>query len=116
MSSPTQEEVFEFRIQPTRRTVDRDDVQRSLESIVREAAEDMARDGTSIDARAEIKGPFAGVGEIVVLLLVALGKGAVGAIGASGGKLFFDRYLKPRLQKQNFVVSEAEPRKPEGGS
>jgi len=111
MSSAESSRVLEFRIHPTNPDQSADDVRRLLDEAIQEAvaeASDVER------ARAEIPGAFAGVGETLVILVVLLGKAAVGGVGAAAGKHFYDAVLKPRLQRKNLVPSEAKER-PAGG-
>jgi hypothetical protein len=55
------------------------------------------------------------LGETAVVLVVTFLKGAAGAAGAAAGKLFFDKYLKPRLQKLNLIPSDLRERPQETG-
>ena len=113
MATHDPSETFEFRLKAVDPKLSADDVRQILAAAVADARQAMARDGQEVEARAEIEGAFGGVGETIVILLIAAAKGAAGAIGAAGGKQFYERYLKPRLQKKNLVVSDVKPRRPD---
>jgi hypothetical protein len=112
MATHDPSDTYEFTLKAVDPKLSADDARRILAEAVADAAQAMARDGQEVDARAEIAGAFGGVGETIVILLIAAAKGAAGAVGAAGGKQFYERYLKPRLQKKNLVVSDLKPREP----
>ncbi|HEX9944265.1 MAG TPA: hypothetical protein VGG03_19820 [Thermoanaerobaculia bacterium] len=115
MNESARSEVYEFKLKALDPGVGPEEVRELLETAVEEAVDAMAREGAEVDARAEIRGAFAGLGETAVLLLVAFLKGAAGAAGAAGGKHFFDTYLKPRLQQRNLAVSDFRERQRASG-
>jgi hypothetical protein len=109
-------ERYEFRIEVLGPPPAEPELRRALAEAVEDAARAMSEeDGSAVEAQAELEGAFAGVGETVVVLLVAFFKGAAGAAGAAAGKLFFDKHLKPRLQKLNLIPSDLRKRPQESG-
>jgi sugar/nucleoside kinase (ribokinase family) len=81
------------------------DVRRLLEEALQEAlAEARREENAGVDARAELRGAFGGAGELAAFLLFVGKAFVVGAAGAAG-KDFFDKYLKPKLERRGLYPS-----------
>jgi len=117
MAEPSlQPHRYEFRLDILGPRPDEAEVRRRLDQAVQEAAQAMGKEqGGTVEAQAEIEGAVFGVGETAVVLLVAFLKGAAGATGAAAGKAFFEKYLKPRLQKVNLIPSDLRERPRQNG-
>ena len=102
MSDTSRTEIIEFRIQALAPNVSEDEVRRLLDEAVAEAVAET--EGVE-EARAELRGAFAGVGETVVVVLLFLAKAAAAAVAGAAGKHFYEAALKPRLQKKNLLPS-----------
>jgi len=102
MADTSRTEIIEFRIQALAPNVSEDEVRRLLDEAVAEAVGEA--EGVE-EARAEMPGAFAGVGETVVVVLVLLGKAAAAGAAGAAGKHFYEAVLKPRLQKKNLLPS-----------
>jgi hypothetical protein len=101
-------ERLEFRLNTVAPAPQEGEVRRLFEEAVQEAvAEAREAEGRDFDVRAEIRGAFGGVGELVALLWF-LGKAVGGGIAGAAGKDFYDRYLKPRLERRGLFPSEPE--------
>jgi hypothetical protein len=94
------EEHWEFRLKTVSLALEEKDVRRLLEESLQEASAE-ARQAKDIDGdvQAELRGAFGGVGELIAIL-VFVGKAFAGGAAGSGGKYFFDKYLKPKLEKR----------------
>jgi hypothetical protein len=119
------QKAFRFQISPQDASLSESHIEKLLKSATAEAAAEAQRDGYQLAAKSALEGGFGGIGEIVALLVLAaksatgakiiaaggtvaaeLGKGFMAGAGAAGGKLFFDKYLKPRLVKLNLLPSK----------
>ena len=118
-----------FEITPQTASLDDSRIRDLLEKATVEAVEEATKDGYSLEARPEVEGGFGGIGELTVLILLlsksaavakgaaiakavvtagakAGGKAAIEGIAGATAKLFFDKYLKPRLLRLNLLPSE----------
>ncbi len=82
------------------------EVRRLLEEAVQEAkVEARQAEEIEVDVRAEIRGAFGGAGELVAILVFVF-KAFAGGVAGAGGKHFYDRYLKPKLERRGLFPSE----------
>jgi hypothetical protein len=126
------QEAYRFAISPQDAALTSAKVKKLLAVATTEAAEEALADGYDLQAKSDLEGGFLGAGEITALLVLAaksatvakivaaaeaggklLAKSAVGGVGAAGGKLFFDKYLSPRLRKMNLLPSKFQPARKE---
>lgn len=114
---PIRSERYEFRLEVLGPPRGEAELRRLLAEAVKQAVHTMSKGEETgpVEARAELEGGFAGVGETAVVLLVTFLKSATGSAGAAAGKLFFDKYLKPRLQKLNLIPLDFRERPQESG-
>lgn len=107
MSTTELSDLFEFHVTPMDPTLFKDELQRTLDAAVAEAAQDTA-DVKS--ASAEIQDTAADAGESVVLLHVVLAKGVAG----TAARLFVDTRLTSQLEKRHVAVSQVTQRNTSG--
>jgi len=100
-------ETYEFHLEIHDPSLTEKDVRRLLQQALSDASDAATRaEGTAVEAEVEIRGGFAGlVAPVVILILKALLVGT----GEAGGKYFFDKYLKPRLDKIQLFPSGFKP-------
>jgi hypothetical protein len=99
-------EDWEFQIKTVSPVLAEGDVRRLLEEALQEALEEARQDGDAeVDAHAELRGAFAGAGELAAILLF-VGKAFAGGAAGAAGKDFFDKYLKPKLEKRGLYPSK----------
>lgn len=100
------EERWEFRLQIVSPALAEKDVRRLLEEALQEASAEAQRaEGMEIDVQVELRGAFGGAGELVAILLF-LGKAFTGGAAGAGGKYFFEKHLKPRLEQRKLYPTE----------
>ena len=105
-TSPSQV-IVEFHIRATSPDQTADVVRRLLNDAVAEAVVE----SPDVDqARAELPGAFGGIGETLVILAI---KAAVSGAAGAAGKDFYNRFVRPRLQKKNLVASDAKVKDPD---
>jgi hypothetical protein len=121
------QETYYFTLTPQDSTLDERRIEELLQSITAEAVEQAMKDGDEVEAKTALQGGFGGLGEIAAVLIFLAKSGAVAKVvataqagatlaakglvgGASGaaGKAFFDKYLKPRLIKENLLPSDPQ--------
>jgi hypothetical protein len=107
MSTTELSDVFEFHIKRMPPSLRDEDVQRTLDAAVAEAAQEAA---AVTSASAELQGIDATVSETVVLLHVVLTEGAPEAAARS----FIDTCLTPQLEKRHIEVSQVRQRNTSG--
>jgi hypothetical protein len=124
---PTAELGFRFAINPQDSSLTKAKVQKLLAKATAEAEAQAQADGFGFEAKTGLEGGFLGIGEATALLILVLksgagakivggavvggkivGKAALEGIGAGGGKLFFDKYLAPRLRNMNLLPTKFE--------
>lgn len=129
------ENVYRFSISPQDASLTEARVENLLAQATTEAEEAARRDGYKVDAKSDLEGRFLGIGEVTALVVVAaksatvakmlaaaetggkiLAKAALEGTGAAGGKLFFDKYLAPRLRKVNLLPTKFRPARKEPSS
>jgi len=118
------EQTYRFTISPQDASLTEARIRKLLAQATAEAEKEAQEKGSGVAATSGLEGGFGGVGEITALLILAaksatgakviaaagagakiVGKAALGGVGAAGGKLFFDKYLAPRLRKLNLLPS-----------
>jgi hypothetical protein len=112
MAEPAQAESCEFSLHLVDPAIGKAELHRLLEGAVNEAAEAMSRDEeVEVNVKAEIRGAFGGIGEIVVALAVGFVSGAAKKFGEKSVEHFFAKYLEPRLKKNNLITRSFRSRK-----
>lgn len=128
----TVKRTYRFTLTPQDASLNEARIQKLLNKATAEAIKQAEKDGHTVEAKAGLEGGFGGVGEIAALLVLAaksatgakiiaattkggamLGKAFLGGVGGAGGKLFFDKYLAPRLVKLNLLPSKFRPTRAE---
>jgi hypothetical protein len=121
------QETYQFTLTPQDSTFDERRIEQLLQSITAEAVEQAVKDGYEVEAKTALQGGFGGLGEIAAVLIflaksgamakvvataeagaVLAAKGLVGGASGAAGKAFFDKYLKPRLIKENILPSDLQ--------
>jgi hypothetical protein len=111
-SSKPEKVLFRFNVSVQDSSLSVKDLRGRLASTTREALAEAQTKLGVIRAKTEKAGGFGGVGETAVILafiVKALKVGAVAAgTGAAGaaGKMFFEKYLAPRLIKLDLLPSK----------
>lgn len=116
MGEPDQAVSYEFLLHVVDPEIGQAELYRLLEEAMKEAAEAMSRDEEAeVDAKAEVRGAFGGVGEMIVALVVAFAAGAAKKIGEKSGEYFFSKYLELRLKKRNLIPRSFRRRQSKNG-
>jgi hypothetical protein len=93
---------YEFEVQVMDTELGADEVRQRLQQALREATDAARRDKVEIvEAKAEARGAFGGGIAVVVFLFKAFAGGAAGA----AGKHFYEKYLKPHLERVQLFPS-----------
>jgi len=119
------EQGFRFSISAQDASLNKAKIQKLLAQATAEAEAQAQKDGLPLTAKSGVEGGFLGIGEATALVILVaksatgakmiagaatggkiLGKAALEGIGAAGGKMFFDKYLAPRLRAMNLLPSK----------
>ena len=104
MAEPNEAEIFEFSLQVADSEIDEEELYRRLQEALRGATEAIGQEEESrINAKAEVRGAFDGLGGIGVMLVIAFLSGAAKKVGEKSGEHFYAKYLEPRLKKLNLI-------------
>jgi hypothetical protein len=122
------EAAYRFSISPQDAALTEPRIQELLAKATKEAEADAKQDGYDVQAKSGLEGKFLGLGEATALLILVgkstaaakvwvaaeagskiLAKAVLEGAGVAGGKLFFDKYLAPRLRKMNLLPSKFQP-------